>query len=180
MVMMMTLTPFVICALERSPNAWKKIGWTGDRSKNTDYSTVTIGLHTKRVLETCEDLLSLSISKRLPDKAGEKNSKEYNNNDNDNDNNALHPRDDIYRLYVSCKEGERGLASIKDSVNTSIRQLEDYIKKEQRKANYSDRNNTNNTRINRTTIVRKKWEEKQLYEYFKQQTNEISHEKTWI
>ena len=35
--------------------------------------------------------------------------------------------------------------------------------------------------INKTRITRKQeWEEKQLYEYFKQKTEEISHEKTWI
>ena len=33
---------------------------------------------------------------------------------------ALHPRDDVDRLYVSRKEGGRGLASIEDSVDTSI------------------------------------------------------------
>ena len=34
--------------------------------------------------------------------------------------------------------------------------------------------------INKTTITKKqKWEEKQLYGYFKQQTSEISHDKTW-
>ena len=33
---------------------------------------------------------------------------------------ALHPRDDVERLYVSRKEGGRGLASIEDSVDTSI------------------------------------------------------------
>ena len=33
---------------------------------------------------------------------------------------VLHPRDDINRLYVSRKEGERGLASIEDSVDASI------------------------------------------------------------
>ena len=43
------------------------------------------------------------------------------------------------------------------------------------------RNNTNNLSINRTTITRKqKWEEKQLYRYFKRQTSDISHGKTWI
>ena len=42
---------------------------------------------------------------------------------------ALHPRDDIDRLYVSRKEGGRGLASIKDSVDASIQRLEDYIGK---------------------------------------------------
>ena len=34
---------------------------------------------------------------------------------------GLHPRDDDDRLYVSRKEGERVLASVEDSVDTSIR-----------------------------------------------------------
>ena len=40
---------------------------------------------------------------------------------------ALHPRDDVDRLYVSRKEGGRGLASIVDTVDGSIQRLEDYI-----------------------------------------------------
>ena len=40
---------------------------------------------------------------------------------------ALHPRDDVDRLYVSRKEGGRVLASIEDSIDASIQQLEDYI-----------------------------------------------------
>ena len=42
---------------------------------------------------------------------------------------ALHPRDNVDRLYVSRKEGERGLASIEDSVGASIQRFEDYIQK---------------------------------------------------
>ena len=45
---------------------------------------------------------------------------------------ALHPRDDVDRLHVPRKEGGRGLASIEDSVDTSIQQLEVYIKKHER------------------------------------------------
>ena len=41
---------------------------------------------------------------------------------------ALHPRDDVDRLYVSRKKGGRGLASIQDSVDASIQRLEDNIK----------------------------------------------------
>ena len=41
--------------------------------------------------------------------------------------NALHPRDDVDRLNASRKEGGRGLASIEDSVDTSIHRLENYI-----------------------------------------------------
>ena len=42
---------------------------------------------------------------------------------------TLHPRDDVDRLYVSKKEGGSGLASIEDSVDILIQQLEDYIEK---------------------------------------------------
>ena len=40
---------------------------------------------------------------------------------------ALYPRDDVDRLYVSRKEGGRGLVSIKDRIDTSIQRLEDKI-----------------------------------------------------
>ena len=42
---------------------------------------------------------------------------------------GLHPRDDINRLYVSRKEGGRGLRSIEDSIDTLIERNEDYIEK---------------------------------------------------
>ena len=42
---------------------------------------------------------------------------------------ALHPKDGINKLYVSRKEGERELASIKDCIYASIQELEDYLKK---------------------------------------------------
>ena len=45
---------------------------------------------------------------------------------------ALQPRDDVDRLYVFRKEGGRGLASIEDTVDASIQQLEDYIEKHER------------------------------------------------
>ena len=42
----------------------------------------------------------------------------------------------------------------------------------------ASKNNTDNISINRTEIIGKqKWEEKKLYEHFKRQTSEISHEK---
>ena len=40
---------------------------------------------------------------------------------------ALPTKDDVDRLYVSRKEGGRGLASIEDTVNASIQRLEDYV-----------------------------------------------------
>ena len=45
---------------------------------------------------------------------------------------ALHPRDDVDRLYVSRKEGGRGLTSIEDTVDASIQRLEDYTEKHER------------------------------------------------
>ena len=62
---------------------------------------------------------------------------------------GLYQRDEIDRLYMSTKGG-RGHDSIEYIVDTSIRQLGDYIKKSK---------------------------EKQLYGYFKRQTSKISHVK---
>ena len=86
---------------------------------------------------------------------------------------ALHPKDDVDRLYVPRKEGGRGLASIEDSVDTSIQRLEDYIEKHERGLITAIRNNTDNTIDNRMTKTRKqKWEEKQTTN--KQLINNIS------
>ena len=68
---------------------------------------------------------------------------------------ALHPRDDLDRLYVPRKEGGRGLASIEDSVETSIRRIEDYIEKQKGGLITAIRNNTDNTIDNRMTKTRK-------------------------
>ena len=42
---------------------------------------------------------------------------------------ALHPRDHVEELYVSRKEGGRGLASIEDSIDALIQRLEDNAEK---------------------------------------------------
>ena len=93
---------------------------------------------------------------------------------------ALHPWDDVDRLYVSRKEGGKGLVSIEDSVDASQQWLEDFIEKRGEGVMIATRNNTNNTRTNRTTITRKqKWEEKQIYGRFKRLILNIWLEKTW-
>ena len=93
---------------------------------------------------------------------------------------TLTPRDDVDRLYVSRKEGGRGLGSIDDSVNESLQRLEDYIEKHKGALFTHIRNDTCNTMDNRMTIPRKqKLEEKQLDGRFKRLINNISHEKTW-
>ena len=56
---------------------------------------------------------------------------------------ALHPRDNVDRLYVSKKEGGRGLTSTEDSIDTSIQQLEDYIEKHEGELITDIRNDTN-------------------------------------
>ena len=38
-------------------------------------------------------------------------------------NKTLHPSDDVGKLYISRKEGGKGLASIEDSIDTSIQRL---------------------------------------------------------
>ena len=68
---------------------------------------------------------------------------------------ALHPRDDVDRLYVSRKEGGRGLASIEDSVDASIQQLQEYIEKHERGLITAIRNDTDNTIDDRVTTNRK-------------------------
>ena len=73
---------------------------------------------------------------------------------------ALHPRDVVDKLYVSRKEGGRGLAIIEDSVDPSIQRLEDYIEKHEGKLITAIRNNSD-TIDNRMTITwKQKWEEK--------------------
>ena len=93
---------------------------------------------------------------------------------------ALHPREDVDRLYVSRKEGGRGLANIEDSVDASIQRLEDYIQKHAGGLITAIRNDTDNTMDNRMIITwKQKWEGKQLYGRFKRLINNISHDKTW-
>ena len=77
---------------------------------------------------------------------------------------ALHPRNDVDRLYVSRKEEERGLGSTEDSVDASIQPLNVYIEK----LITATRDNTDNMKTNKTTINRKqKLEETALWTYLK-------------
>ena len=93
---------------------------------------------------------------------------------------ALHSRDDVDRLYVPRKQGGRGLVSIEDSVDASIKRLEDYIGKHEGGLIKTIRNNTDNTIKKRMTKTRKqKWQDKQLHGRFKRLIKNISHDKTW-
>ena len=68
---------------------------------------------------------------------------------------ALPPSDDVEKLYVSRKGGGRGLANIEDGVDTSIRQLEDYIQKHDGGLITAIKNDTDNSKDNRMTVTRK-------------------------
>ena len=92
---------------------------------------------------------------------------------------ALHPRDDVDRLYVSRKEGGRGLANIEDTVDASIQRLEDYIEKHEPGLITAIRNDTDNAINERMTTRKQKWEGKQLNGHFKRLVNNISHQKIW-
>ena len=74
----------------------------------------------------------------------------------------LHPRNDVDRLYVSSKEGGKGLDSIEDSIDASI-QLENYVEKCRGRLIIVTRNNTDNMRTNRMEKRKQKWEEKLLH-----------------
>ena len=76
-------------------------------------------------------------------------------------NKALHPRDDVDRLYVSRKEGGRGLASIEDSNDASLQRLEDYIEKHEGGLITAIINDTDNMIDDRMTISwKQKWKKK--------------------
>ena len=71
------------------------------------------------------------------------------------------------------KKGGRRLASIEDCVDASIEIFEDYIKKNKERLITAAKYNNGNVSTSRKkkTITRKqKWEEKQLYGYFKRQS----------
>ena len=86
----------------------------------------------------------------------------------------------VDRLYVPRKEGGRELACIEDSVDLSIKRLEDYVEKHEIGLITAIRNNTDNTIDNRMTkTTKQKWEGKQFHGRFKWLINNISHDKTW-
>ena len=90
--------------------------------------------------------------------------------------NALHPRDDFDRLYVSRKEGGRRLASIEDTVDASLQRHEDYIEKQERGLITTIRVDTDNTINERMTTTRKQnGKENNSMRLI----NNISHQKIW-
>ena len=73
---------------------------------------------------------------------------------------ALHPKYHVIRLYVSRNEEGKGLVSIEDSVDVSIKRWEYFTEKHEGVIT-SIRINTDNTKTGKTTITRKQyWKEK--------------------
>ena len=70
---------------------------------------------------------------------------------------ALHPRDDVDRLYEWRKEGGGGLSSTEDSVDASIQRLEDHIEKHEGELITAVRNEADNTMDNRMTTRKQKF-----------------------
>ena len=68
---------------------------------------------------------------------------------------ALHPRDDVDKLFVWRKEGGRGLASIEDSVDASLQRLEDYIEKHEEGLITAIKNDSDDMMDTRMAINRK-------------------------
>ena len=72
---------------------------------------------------------------------------------------VLNPRDNVDSQYVSKKKRKNSLASIEDSVDASIQRLEEnykiYTEKRGGRLITATRSNTDDTRISRTTIIRK-------------------------
>ena len=54
---------------------------------------------------------------------------------------ALHPRDNVERLYISRKEEGRGVTSSENCIDASMQQLEDYIEKHRERLIIATRNN---------------------------------------
>ena len=82
------------------------------------------------------------------------------------------------------KEGGRRLANIEDCVDDSTQGLEDYFKMNKERLITASNKSIGNIRTDRKTTKTKKqkWDEKQLYGYFKRQTSDIVHKRTcaWL
>ena len=168
----MTNMPIVIGALaivaKELVQGLKKLEITGQVKTIQTIALLRSAKILKSVLENWGDLLSFKLQLTLMWKTPKESMHK-----------ALHPRD-VDRLYVSRKEGGRGLASIEDTVDASIQRLKDYIEKHERGIITTIWVDTDNTINERVTTTRKQiWEGKQIYGRFKRLINNISHQKTW-
>ena len=89
---------------------------------------------------------------------------------------TIHARENVNGLYLS-REEEIELANKEDSDEATMQRLKDYINKHGGRLITVTRDNTNNAKINIINMTRKqKWEEKEIYRYFKRKMCKISHD----
>ena len=90
---------------------------------------------------------------------------------------TLHPSDDMIDYMYQENEEEKDSPELK--IASMTRRLH---KKSKERLITATKNSADYIKINRTITGKKKWEKKQLYGYFKRQTDEIFHEKTrtWL
>ena len=82
--------------------------------------------------------------------------------------------------YMCQEKKEEEDLPVLENVDASIKRLENHIQTREGGLIAATRNNTDSMRTIRTTINRKKWEEKRIYGRFKRLISDISLKKTWI
>ena len=104
--------------------------------------------------------------------------------------NALHPKSNVDRLYISRNEGGRGLHGVEEAVKLINLGLENYVKKSGERLLTAARSvdialvepiretaiETKNQKKEERTIS---WEEKMLHGQFVRQTKEVGNQDRW-
>ena len=86
---------------------------------------------------------------------------------------SFNPRDDVDIQFVPRKEGERGLASIEESVDASIQRLENYLQKRGGRLITGTRKILTTQRLTMYINRKQKQKEKQINRHFKQLISNI-------
>ena len=158
---MMTVIPIILDVLWAVPKCLEKNEGTGNQRKNwdhPDHSIVNIDHNSEKSHRDLGNLHSLRLQITLVLKTDS----ELNNNNNNNNNNLQILRNNG-SWYNQTSENER----------KKLNRLT------QEKLITATWKNIDDTRISKTKITRKKWEEKQLYGHFTGITSDTYHEKTW-
>ena len=94
---------------------------------------------------------------------------------------ALHPKSNVDRLYISRNEGDRGLLSVEDTIETSKIGLERYVQesKEQllsaaKRSDMEVKETVKQYKDRRAKERKENWKEKVLHGQFIRQTEELA------